>query len=396
MIWLPTRVAGLARLEQFLPHAGSAYAATRNFDYGPADRSNISALSPWLRRRILTEEVVIAAAIRQHGSTAAAKFIEEIVWRSYWKGWLEMRSAVYVQFEQQLQVLQQDMAHNAGLRERYHRAASGQSGIDCFDAWTTELIEHGWLHNHARMWFASIWIFTLGLPWQLGAEFFYQHLLDADPASNTLSWRWVAGLHTAGKHYLARAENIQHYSAGRFNPVGQLDEQAPALIEDRPPPPAGPPPAGQTSHSDRIGLLLNEEDLNPESWPLNAQVAAVALLPTLHPGTADQPAKQFATGAITDAAMRASSYFNCTSTILDADSIGQWAGDHGLTELVTGYAPLGPVAKQLDALEHSLAGQKIRLVRLQRAWDSAAWPQASAGYFKMKQKIPQLIAHLQA
>jgi deoxyribodipyrimidine photo-lyase len=58
------------------------------------------------------------------------------------------------------------------------------------------------------MWFASIWIFTLRLPWPLGAAFFQAHLQDHDAASNTLSWRWVAGIQTPGKHYLARAENI--------------------------------------------------------------------------------------------------------------------------------------------------------------------------------------------
>ena len=66
-----------------------------------------------------------------------------------------------------------------------------------------ELKETNYLHNHARMWFASIWIFTLDLPWQLGAEFFMKHLYDGDAASNTLGWRWVAGIQTQGKNYLA-------------------------------------------------------------------------------------------------------------------------------------------------------------------------------------------------
>ena len=61
------------------------------------------------------------------------------------------------------------------------------------------------------MWFASIWIFTLGLPWQKGAEFFMKHLLDGDAASNTLSWRWVGGLQTKGKHYLAQSWNISKF-----------------------------------------------------------------------------------------------------------------------------------------------------------------------------------------
>ena len=70
------------------------------------------------------------------------------------------------------------------------------------------------------MWFASIWIFTLRLPWALGADFFLRHLIDADAASNTLSWRWGAGLQTVGKTYLARTENIARYTNGRFAPRG--------------------------------------------------------------------------------------------------------------------------------------------------------------------------------
>ncbi|WP_238189582.1 FAD-binding domain-containing protein [Methylobacterium frigidaeris] len=75
------------------------------------------------------------------------------------------------------------------------------------------------------MWFASIWIFSLRLPWELGAEFFLRRLLDGDPASNTLSWRWVAGLHTRGRPYLARRDNIRDFTEGRHDPAG-LDEGA--------------------------------------------------------------------------------------------------------------------------------------------------------------------------
>ena len=69
------------------------------------------------------------------------------------------------------------------------------------------------------MWFASIWIFTLELPWQLGAEFFMQHLYDGDSASNTLGWRWVAGIQTQGKHYLASEWNIKKFTNNRFNNI---------------------------------------------------------------------------------------------------------------------------------------------------------------------------------
>ena len=92
----------------------------------------------------------------------------------------------------------------------------GKTGIDCFDTWIEELRENNYLHNHSRMWFASIWIFTLGLPWQLGARLFMKHLLDGDASSNTLSWRWVAGMHTNKKPYLASKENIDKYTVNRF------------------------------------------------------------------------------------------------------------------------------------------------------------------------------------
>tara|TARA_B100000579_G_C22820404_1_gene850281 strand:- start:560 stop:904 length:345 start_codon:yes stop_codon:yes gene_type:complete len=66
------------------------------------------------------------------------------------------------------------------------------------------------------MWFASMWIFAFRLPWQPGASFFLKHLLDGDAASNTLSWRWVAGTHTNNKPYIASKENINKYTANRF------------------------------------------------------------------------------------------------------------------------------------------------------------------------------------
>ena len=81
------------------------------------------------------------------------------------------------------------------------------------------LKKFNYLHNHTRMWFASIWIFTLNLPWQLGAEFFMKHLFDGDAASNTLGWRWVAGIQTQGKNYLATEWNIKKFTNNRFQNI---------------------------------------------------------------------------------------------------------------------------------------------------------------------------------
>jgi deoxyribodipyrimidine photo-lyase len=170
-------------------------------------------LSPYLRRRMITEREVVEEVLKHHAPEAADKFIQEVFWRTYWKGWLEMRPAIWEHY------LSEREAALANLPEGYQAAIEGRTGIDGFDDWARDLVETGWLHNHARMWFASIWIFTLKLPWVLGADFFYRHLIDADPASNTLSWRWVAGLHTKGKTYLARPENIEKFTKGRFRPT---------------------------------------------------------------------------------------------------------------------------------------------------------------------------------
>ena len=228
---LPTRAAGLARLAAFTPLMGRAYAEGRNFDPGPGKPAHVSVLSPYIRHRLITEQEVVTAAIAAHSAEMADKFIQEVFWRSYWKGWLAQRPTVWAEYRMRVA----DALQNPP--EGYAAAIAGRTGIACFDAWVTELIETGNLHNHARMWFASIWIFTLRLPWVLGADFFLRHLLDGDAASNTLSWRWVAGLHTKGKHYVARAENIARHTGGRFAPHGALNEAPTPLQEPDPPAP---------------------------------------------------------------------------------------------------------------------------------------------------------------
>ncbi len=237
----PPAPAALQRLQDFLPQAGRAYAARRNADL--PGHPHVSRLSPYLRRRMVTEGEVLQATLARHGPDAAAKFIDEVFWRTYWKGWLEQRPAIWHR------ALAEDAAARAGSAARDIAAAeAGRTGIDCFDHWVQELTTTGYLHNHARMWFASIWIFTLGLPWAAGAAFFLRHLLDGDPASNTLSWRWVAGAAHAGQDHLARADNIESFTGGRFRPTG-LARSAPPLTEA---PPARPQAAARGRAARRL------------------------------------------------------------------------------------------------------------------------------------------------
>ena len=226
---LATRTQALTRLQRFLPLAGRDYSARRNFDCPQQGHPHVSTLSPYIRHRLITEAEVLEAVLARHSLMAAEKFVQEVFWRSYGKGWLELRPSVWHDYRAGLDRALTDPA----LADRLARAEGAQTGIDCFDAWMAELTATGYLHNHARMWAASIWVFTLRLPWEAGADLFLRHLLDGDPASNTLSWRWVAGLQTPGKHYVATADNIARYTKGRFSPK--------ALVTD-PAPLSGPPP----------------------------------------------------------------------------------------------------------------------------------------------------------
>jgi deoxyribodipyrimidine photo-lyase len=393
--WTGTRAAGLARLEAFLPAAGTAYARTRNSDLGPDDRSNVSALSPWLARRLITEEEVVSRVMASHGFVKAEKFIQEVYWRSYWKGWLEMRPQVLTRFNQDRLALNQRVAEDQELAQRLRRAKSGDTGIACFDAWVRELTTLGWLHNHARMWFASIWIFTLELPWQLGADFFFKHLLDADVASNTLSWRWVAGLHTKGKHYVARASNIETHTSARFNPVGQLDENALPLSEPFLETSPGTLPNGEILFEERVGLLLHGDDLHLESLPLTAKVMGAGLLQVPEIGPADGAKNKFLRRAEQDACTRLAHAFNVDAPQMTSlDEALNWALGLGVREIATPYAPVGPIAWHLADLKRALAAQGVRLVRLRRPWDSRTWPLATGGFFKLKEKLPNLVRDL--
>ena len=387
MIFHPSRAAGLDALAGFVPAAGRRYAETRNFDHGPGDRANVSTLSPYLCHRLVTEAEVVAAVRRDHSAAAAEKFLQEVLWRTYWKGWLELRPAVWQRYRTELAALE---VQTGGWRAAYAQAAAGNTGIDCFDAWVRELVDEGYLHNHARMWFASIWIFTLRLPWQLGADLFYRHLYDGDPASNTLSWRWVAGLQTAGKTYLATADNIARYTGGRFRPAA-LATSATALSEPVPPPvelaPPTPIPAG------RAGLLLSEDDLHPESLALGAAtIAAVAGAVVAEPRSAAVAA--FTAAAVDDACARAAAHFATVAIRLPSlttDVVRDWAAAHDLRTVIVGYAPIGPARTALDDIAIGLAADGIALVPVRRAWDSAAWPAARRGYFAFREGAGALI-----
>ncbi|TFL18540.1 FAD-binding domain-containing protein [Jannaschia formosa] len=386
----PTRAAGLERLAQFVPRAGRDYAEGRNHDL--AGHPHVSGLSPWLRHRTVTEAEVAGAVLDRFAPSTAEKFLQEVLWRGYFKGWLERRPSVWEDYRRGLDAARNRLATESGLRRAWEEACEGRTGIAPFDDWAGELARTGYLHNHARMWFASIWMHTLRLPWELGADFFLRHLLDGDPASNTLSWRWVAGLHTRGKVYRARASNIAKFTGGRWD-ARRLGHQL--ATEDEVTVPEAPPPAPSDMPEDaawqrglRTGLLLHEDDLHPDylfARGLTPDAAAVLISPAGRSPLAVSPkVAAFVRGLAEDAAARVSA-----SLVTDRpEEIVAWAREAGLRQVVAPYAPVGPGRAALDRVAAAL---DIPVIRPLRAWDQAVWPHATAGYFKVKARLERVL-----
>ncbi len=395
---IPTRDAALARLAQFLPAAGRRYADTRNDDGGPADgwRGNVSQLSPWLHAGSISEAEVIEAVLGAHSPRAAEKFIAEVFWRIYFKGYLEQRPAVWGDYCTGRDGALAAIERNAGLRTAYAEATEGRTGIEAFDVWAHELVETGYLHNHARMWFASIWIFTLKLDWRLGADFFLPHLMDGDAASNTLSWRWVAGLHTKGKNYLARADNIARYTAGR--PEGPL--AAAELVLDAAPLEEPqeyqrqrfdlPPPVTSAELGKPFALLLHDEAAHhaPLALPATPSLVIGAARPAARsPGDVGAPARAFAEGAVASGMAEASAAFGCASLEWCAgEPLAPLLAKAGIARIAVPYLPTGWTR---DALLADLAplAEQGQVITLLGDLDRATWPHAKAGFFGVAKAI---------
>tara|TARA_B100000963_G_scaffold357678_1_gene380455 strand:+ start:8683 stop:9822 length:1140 start_codon:yes stop_codon:yes gene_type:complete len=224
MNFVSSRSEVLDKLNKFIENDISNYNTKRNFDFGVTNRNNVSCLSPYITHRLITEYETAKLVLKKYPFQKVDKFIQEIFWRVYWKGWLELRPKVWSDFIEDLQTIKED--------ENYLNAVNGETEIQCFNDWVKELKKYNYLHNHTRMLFASIWIFTLKLPWQKGAEFFMKHLYDGDAASNTLSWRWVAGIQTKGKNYLAQSWNISKFTNNKYKNV-KLNETALPIIDKR-------------------------------------------------------------------------------------------------------------------------------------------------------------------
>lgn len=382
-----SRADAQQRLASFLPFAAKTYAVGRNQDLGAPGKNAVSTLSPAIRRRLITEQEVVEEVLREHGLDLAEKFIQEVCWRSYWKGWLEQRPEIWTRYRKAAEFQFSSQASEMDWYPRVMEAEAGSTGLTCFDDWVQELTETGYLHNHARMWFASIWIFTLGLPWERGAAFFARHLIDGDPASNTLSWRWVAGLHTKGKTYKTLASNIRKNTGGRYHPGVEVEAAFP-----------GPP---YEELPERKPVLFPEETspqaptllLCAEDWALDCPAVCMngtrrVVLIGCPPGRKGWEPSQRLQELEERVHREARSLWSSITEVLsmDVDAFSEWwmglEDPHTETKML--WVPVGLTREKLDVI---WATSDQRPQWIIRDWDRRAWPHAKSGFFGFWKKL---------
>ena len=367
-----SRDGALKQLDAFINSELANYSFKRNFDLGPKDKSNVSCLSPYISHRLITEYEVAKTVLAKFPYQKVEKYIQEIFWRVYWKGWLELRPQVWTDFIEDLKGLKED--------DNYKKAINGETQIECFNDWVKELKENNYLHNHTRMWFASIWIFTLNLPWQKGAEFFMKHLYDGDAASNTLSWRWVAGLQTKGKHYVAQSWNISKFTNNKYKNVKLNENVLP--ITDKREYKINPLNLNSEGNSNE-SLLVFENELSLENQKLKnyKNVYLVLLSNEVRKIKLEQNVLNYKSQVLTDQKKRFDhlqlideiKLKNLTENIKFFDVIHPCIGDN--------YSYLNSLRKK----------QNLKLNFVVKEEDKFSWQFSNKGYFNFKNNIPKIL-----
>ncbi len=371
-----SRASAIEKLNNFVEQNLFEYSRLRNFDYGPDNRSNISCLSPYITHGVVSELEVIKKSLSKFSFSKNEKFIQEVLWRTYWKGWLELRPNVWTDYLNELKKVREEFKDNPN----YKNAIEGNTIIECFNEWVKELKETNYLHNHARMWFASIWIFTLDLPWELGAEFFMKHLYDGDAASNTLGWRWVAGIQTQGKNYLASEWNIKKFTNNRFINI-KLNENAPPKTSDKTYA-ASKLEFNNPQNLEEKNLLIFENNLSFEISDFKDQkFKKVFLISNKNENRTIELSEKlvkFKTKLIDDQKKRLEEK-SINTEIIDLSEI------QDINE--TSYGLYPTVGENLDFI--NLNNLKIEF--LYRKLDQFSWKYCNKGFFNFKNYIPKII-----
>ena len=368
-----SRDGALKKLDNFINAELPNYNFKRNFDLGPDDKSNVSCLSPYISHRLITEYEVAKIVLAKFPYQKVEKYIQEIFWRVYWKGWLELRPQVWSDFTEDLKALKED--------DNYKKAINGETQIKCFNDWVNELKKNNYLHNHTRMWFASIWIFTLNLPWQKGAEFFMKHLFDGDAASNTLSWRWVAGLQTKGKHYVAQAWNISKFTNNKYQNV-KLNENALPLTDKR----EYKLSPINLDYDDNANenLLVFENELNLENHKLKnyKNIYLILLTNEVRKIKLEKKVLDFKTQIINDQKKRLDQIKVINETGLQSSAKEIISFDVIHPSIGENYSYLNSLRKKLN----------LKLSFILNEEDKFSWQFSNKGYFNFKNNIPNILS----
>jgi len=373
MLFEISRSGALKKLDNFINAELLNYNFKRNFDLGPEDKSNVSCLSPYISHRLITEYEVAKIVLAKFPYQKVEKYIQEIFWRVYWKGWLELRPQVWSDFTEDLKALKED--------DNYKKAINGETQIKCFNDWVNELKENNYLHNHTRMWFASIWIFTLNLPWQKGAEFFMKHLFDGDAASNTLSWRWVAGLQTKGKHYVAQAWNISKFTNNKYQNI-KLNENALPLTDKR----EYKLSPINLDYDDNANenLLVFENELNLENHKLKnyKNIYLILLTNEVRKIKLEKKVLDFKTKIINDQKRR-----------LDQIKILNEIELQSLAKEALSFDVIHPsIGENYSFLNNIRKKQSLNLNFILKEEDKFSWQFSNKGYFNFKNNIPSILS----
>ena len=187
----------LKRIDEINP---KQYGRTRNFVNGA-----VSYLSPYISRGVISVKQIQESILRKvYDPATIEKFLQELAWREYFQRvWQAKGDALLRDMKQP----QSNVLHS----EMIDSIEQANTGITAIDGLITDFYKTGYLHNHVRMYVASMACNIGGAHWHTPSQWMYYHLLDGDVASNACSWQWVAGAFSAKKYY-CNQENINRYT----------------------------------------------------------------------------------------------------------------------------------------------------------------------------------------
>ncbi len=175
------------------------YAKTRNYTDGAVTR-----LSPYISRGVITTKIIRNRMVeRGYDLSMITRFLQELAWRDYFQQVWKYKGKL---INQDLKTTQQDVDN-----EKMPAAIiNASTGIETIDKAIREFYLTGYMHNHVRMYVASLACNWGKSHWKTPAKWMYFHLIDGDWASNALNWQWVAGAFSS-KKYIALQSNINKY-----------------------------------------------------------------------------------------------------------------------------------------------------------------------------------------